>query len=136
MDLVLFFIIISSILGFRSVWAFNTSFTPPTQCGPLTITWNATQDTQTGPPYKLLIIPVNGPSSPLPDSTGLGQGLSLPVVTDIPDSAWDATTRSGTFTIQQLPLKTGEHFVIIMDDGFGACAGIHFLPSSFPAPLC
>ncbi|PVF94182.1 hypothetical protein CPB86DRAFT_665662, partial [Serendipita vermifera] len=111
------------LLNLRLAWAFNTSFTPPTQCGPFTVTWNATADTQTGPPYKLIIIPVNAPSAPSPDSTGLGPQLSLPIVADIPDTAWDAATTSGTYTIEQLQLRSGEHFIIVMDDGFGLGTG-------------
>ncbi|PVF93564.1 hypothetical protein CPB86DRAFT_715131 [Serendipita vermifera] len=123
MERILYFIAALFLLNLRLAWAFNISFTPAAQCGPLTVTWNVTEDGQTAPPYKLLIIPVNQPDSPNPDSTGLGPQLSLPVIVDIPVDAWDATTRNGTYTIEQLKIRSGEHFIVVMDDGFGLGTG-------------
>ncbi|KAG8777059.1 hypothetical protein FRC16_004311, partial [Serendipita sp. 398] len=109
----------------NQAWAFTTTLpSSATQCGSYTVTWSATESQSIGPPFKLSIIPVNGPQASSADAGGLGPaGLSLPIVTTIPDTAFDAVTRSGSFKIDAFPLRSGERFIVVMDDGFGLGTG-------------
>ncbi|KAG8833548.1 hypothetical protein FRC17_010519 [Serendipita sp. 399] len=105
------------------------------QCGPYTVTWSAPESAAIGPPFTLSIIPVNGPQASSADAGGLGAaGLSLPVVTAIPDSSFNATSRSGTFQISALPFRAGERFIVVMDDGFGlGTGGVSTIQTVFPS---
>jgi hypothetical protein len=127
-DLSLFATGLLFLAKLQSAKAFSTSFAFSQSCNAFTINWNATADQQIGPPFSMLIVPVNPPDAPSDTSTGQGpNGLSPPIRRDIPDSAWNAANRSGTYTLDQLPLKAGERFIVIMDDGFGK-------PSSLQPP--
>jgi hypothetical protein len=103
--------------AFTVTWTANAA-----QCAEFTVSWAVTTGTpQTGPPFNLLVVPVNPPSSQFPNSAGLtGADLSLPIQVVIPDSTWNADSNSGTYTISALPLRSGERFIIVMDDGFGS----------------
>ena len=109
-------------LAARSVRAFTPTLpTNSAQCEPYTLSWtlDAAGD-RAGPPFTLLIVPVNPPNAPNSNSTGLtGANVSPPSLVSIPDSAWNATTNTGTYSLSALPLRTGERFLIVMDDGFG-----------------
>jgi hypothetical protein len=58
----------------------------------------------TGPPFVLLILPFD----------------ARPAILNLPDSSYDATTKTGNYTLVKLPLKSGAQFVVSMDDGYGA----------------
>ncbi|KAG8832041.1 hypothetical protein FRC18_005571 [Serendipita sp. 400] len=75
----------------NQAWAFKTTLpSSTTQCGPYTVTWGATESKFIEPPFELSIIPVNGPQASSADAGGLGPaGLSLPIVTTIPDTAFN-----------------------------------------------
>lgn len=97
-----------------------TITTPATSCGSFTVSWNAlSTDTQTGPPYSLLIVPVNDNGAASDDAVGTAVTAAVPVQYAIPDSAWDATARQGSYTVDELPLPIGERFIVVMDDGYG-----------------
>jgi hypothetical protein len=100
------------------VVAFTPTFTTNiAQCAEFTIQWTSSQ---AGPPFNLLVVPVNPPLSGFPDSTGLtGVNLSAPIQVAIPDSSWSSASSTGMYTISALPLRSGERFVVVMDDGFG-----------------
>lgn len=105
---------------FATAAAFSTTFpTPATSCGSFTVAWNASSGTQTGPPYTLLIIPVNDNTAQSDYTVGGGVNTAVPVQYAIPDSAWDATNRQGSYTVNILPLPYGERFIVVMDDGYG-----------------
>lgn len=101
--------------------AFIPIFTrPATSCGSFTVSWNASSsNTQTGPPYNLLIVPVNDDGAASDDAVGTPVTAAVPVQYAIPDSAWDTTTNQGIYTVDKLPLPTGERFLVVMDDGYG-----------------
>ena len=82
--------------------AFTPSYSPTTQCGSFTVNWTASNGT-TGPPFVLLILPLDAP----------------PTILKLPDSSFDATTKTGKYTLDKLPLKSGAQFVVSMDDGYG-----------------
>ncbi len=82
--------------------AFTPSYSQPTQCGSFTVNWAASNGT-TGPPFVLLILPLDG----------------SPTILKLPDSSFDATAKSGKFTLDKLQLKSGAQFVVTMDDGYG-----------------
>ncbi|CAG8723453.1 7795_t:CDS:2, partial [Acaulospora colombiana] len=123
-DLSLFTIGLSFLSRLQLVDAFSTSFTPAVSCGSFTVNWNATAEQSIGPPFSLLIVPVNNADAPSDTSAGRGpSGLSPPIRLNLPDSVWNAASRSGTHTIDQLPLRAGERFIVAMDDGFGYGTG-------------
>ncbi|KAG8767536.1 hypothetical protein FRC16_007339, partial [Serendipita sp. 398] len=105
--------------------AFTTSFpTSSTQCGSFTITWSQDANQSLGPPFNISIVPVNSPTAPNAYSAGLGpDGLSVPILVEVPGSAFDATTNKGSHTIEKLPLRAGERFIVAMDDGYGLGTG-------------
>ena len=125
-----------TLLTLALLLSVNAAFTPTfsdttSQCGAFTISWKSTDSARAGPPFSLLLIPVNDATSANADDTGHGAGLlSLPLVQAIPDSAWDATTNVGTYTVNALPFRTGERFIVAMDDGFGT-----FCFNFFPGDL-
>jgi len=43
-----------------------------------------------------------------------------PAIFKLPDSSYDPTTKTGSYTLDKLPLKSGVQFVVAMDDGYGA----------------
>jgi len=83
---------------------FTPFYSPTTQCGPFTVNWGASNVT-TGPPFILLILPFDAPAA----------------ILKLPDSSFDATTKTGKYTLDKLPLKSGAQFVVTMDDGYGMC---------------
>lgn len=101
--------------------AFTPSFSAATaQCAEYKISWTSTDTARAGPPFNLVLVPVNDATAATADTAGRGGGsLSLPVQQAIPDSAWDAATNTGQYTITALPFRTGERFIMVMDDGFG-----------------
>ncbi|PVF94183.1 hypothetical protein CPB86DRAFT_54018 [Serendipita vermifera] len=138
-DLSLLTIGLSFLARLQLVDAFSTSFTSATSCGAFTVNWNATAEQSIGPPFSLLIVPVNSPDAPADSSAARGPGsLSPPIRRDIPESAWNAASRSGSYTIDQLPLQAGERFIVVMDDGFGYGTGgvslIHRVETSGSSP--
>jgi hypothetical protein len=96
----------SRSLVLLSCLASSSAFTPlystPTQCSPFSVTWGGSNVT-TGPPFVLLILPFD----------------ASPAVLKLPDSSYDATTKTGNYKLDELPLKTGTQFVLSMDDGYG-----------------
>ncbi|CAG7849747.1 SubName: Full=Uncharacterized protein {ECO:0000313/EMBL:CCA73212.1} [Serendipita indica DSM 11827] len=137
----LLYLLICSL--FSVVAGFSVTFSEnPSQCAPFTVNWKAdSSGGQLGPPFVVLIVPVNGPQAASADAVGLGTStLSPPIRREIPDSAFSASTKSGNFTIDQLPLKAGEHFVVVMDDGFGYATGgvstIHTVASTSGSSSC
>jgi hypothetical protein len=113
----LLFLLSLPVRAFTVSWTANAA-----QCTEFTVLWAVTTGSpQARPPFNLLIVPVNPPSSPYPDSAGLtGANLSLPIQVAIPDSAWSTEGNSGSYTISALPLRSGERFIVVMDDGFGS----------------
>lgn len=81
---------------------FSPLYSPAAQCAPFTVTWPGSNVT-TGPPFELLILPFDAP----------------PAIFKLPDSSYDATTKTGRYTLDKLPMKSGAQFVVSMDDGYG-----------------
>ncbi|KIM28114.1 hypothetical protein M408DRAFT_329730 [Serendipita vermifera MAFF 305830] len=105
--------------------AFTPTFSTETsQCGPFTVSWSSTDTARAGPPFSLFLIPVNDAGAATADEPGRGgASLSLALHQDIPESAWDATTNTGSYKLDALPFRTGERFIVVMDDGFGFGTG-------------
>ena len=82
--------------------AFTPLYSPATQCGSFTVSW-AGSNVTTGPPFILLVLPLD----------------ASPTILKLPDSSFDATTKTGKYTLDKLPLKSGAQFIVTMDDGYG-----------------
>ena len=96
---------------------------PPTssQCGSYTVSWKRTNSTEAALPSTLRLIPVNPADAVTPQASGyLAMNLSTPIVQSIPESIWNATSQTGTYTISELPFRTGEAYIVAMDYGTGA----------------
>lgn len=117
----------ASFLFVRLVYAFTPSLpASPSTCEPYTVSWGAAStDDQIGPPFNLLIVPVNDDSAQEDTTTGLGVLSATPVQWSIPDSNWDQQTTQGSFTIDAFPFPPGLRFIVVMDDGYGASSSSH-----------
>ena len=103
----------------RTTIAFSPSYDVPTQCSPFTVTWGAPNVT-TGPPFVLLVLPFNAP----------------PAIVSLPDSSYNAGTKTGKYTLDKLPLKSRFQFVVSMDDGYGTLCWYPIPFTVLTQPLC
>ena len=98
----LFFNCLALFSSLVTTVAFTPSYSATTQCGSFTVNWTASNVT-TGPPFVLLILPLD----------------AAPTILKLPDSCYDATTKTGKYTLDKLALKSRAQFVVSMDDGYG-----------------
>ena len=80
----------------------NPSFSAGTQCGPFNVTWTWS-NTMDGPPFVLLILPFDG----------------QPTILNLPNSSFHAATNTGNYTLDKLPLRSGDQFIASMQYGDG-----------------
>ena len=83
--------------------AFTTSHSVATQCSPFTVTWNWSGSAD-GPPFLLLILPFGAQST----------------IVEVPHTDFNATTMTGSYTLDKFPLKSGTQFIVSMLYGEGA----------------
>ena len=74
----------------------------------------------TGPPLVLLVLPFDAP----------------PVIISLPDSSYNAATKTGKYTLDTLPLKSRFQFVVSMDDGYGTLCWCPIPFTVLTQPLC
>ena len=79
--------------------AFNVSISAPTQCSPFNITWDDSVSL-----FNLYILPFN----------------DIPVVADDQSLIHDNITKTYNYTVNELPLKNGTQFIVVLDYGSGA----------------
>ncbi|KAL5535476.1 hypothetical protein ACEPAF_3570 [Sanghuangporus sanghuang] len=100
------------------VFAFDFSFTAPSSCDSLTISWSGGNG-----PFSLLITPI----------------FNVPQNISIPDSAIDSSSGNGSFSFQ-LTLPPGREFLFTMSDstGFesGGTSGVLTVGSSVSGASC
>ena len=82
-----------------TTFAFNVSYSAPTQCGPFQIIWDDSVSSS-----SLFILPFN----------------DHPVNVDSLSVVHDTQTKTYNYTLNKLPLKTGAQFIVAMDYSFGA----------------
>jgi hypothetical protein len=91
-------------------------------CEDYAVAWAADFGQTAKPPFTLWLIPTVPPSSSSNGTTMDRTMLDPPVRVDVPDNTWDANQRSGKYTLDKLPFRDGEQFILAMDDGNGMYA--------------